>query len=70
MIKRTYSIDSELLDLLINSLDRAAYYCQHATSSINTSWEDEPTASYPGASGYAGATAARVSEYLKQLQTN
>ena len=69
-MERFFSISSSEVEMLTQQLDRAAHYCQHATSSSNTSWHDEPTASYPGASGYAGATARTVSDYLKKLLTN
>lgn len=70
MIERFYTISSSEIEMLITQLDRAAHYCQHAVSSSRTSWHDEPTASYPGASGYAGATARTVSDHLKRLLTN
>jgi hypothetical protein len=69
MIERSYTISGEALEILINHLDRAAHYCEHARSSWETDERDEPTASYPGSSGYAGATARTVSQYLRELTT-
>ena len=43
---------------MLRQLTRAEYYCAHATSSFDPDFDpvhDEPTRSYPGASGYAGA---------------
>ena len=44
---------------MLRYLTKAEYYCAHATSSSDPSVDvvhDEPTRTYPGASGYAGAT--------------
>ena len=44
---------------MLRYLTRAEYYCAHATSSSDPSIDvvhDEPTRTYPGASGFAGAT--------------
>ena len=43
---------------MLRQLTRAEYYCAHAISSFDPTFDevnDEPTRSYPGASGYAGA---------------
>ena len=43
---------------MLRYLTRAEYFCAHATSSFDPSFDlvhDEPTRSFPGASGYAGA---------------
>ena len=52
-------ISREQVDHLIRIMTRAEHYCSHATSSFDPSIDpvhDEPTRTYPGASGYAGAT--------------
>lgn len=44
---------------MLRHLTRAEYYCAHAKSSFDPDVDpvnDEPTRTYPGASGYAGAT--------------
>ena len=44
---------------MLRYLTRAEYYCAHAISSADPDFDpvhDEPTRSYPGANGYAGAT--------------
>jgi len=44
---------------MLRYLTRAEYYCAHAKSQHDPDFDpvhDEPTRSYPGASGYAGAT--------------
>jgi len=52
-------ISKPLVDMLLVQLTRAEYYCAHAKSMNDPSidlLECEPTATYAGASGYAGAT--------------
>ena len=55
------------LDYIIKQLGRAEYYCTHAKSTYDTDYDprDEPTCTYPGASGYAGATCRSVLEMLE-----
>ena len=53
-------ISREQVEQMLVMLHRAEGYCQNARPSTLTSWEDEPTASYPGASGYAGGTMRSV----------
>ena len=60
----------EECDRLIRSLTRAEYYCAHATSASDPTVDivhDEPTRTYPGASGYAGATMRDVLQSLESL---
>ena len=50
-------ISREQVDRLIRILGRAEYYCAHAISSFSDEYDeehDDPTRTYPGASGYAG----------------
>ena len=61
-------ISREECELMIRYLTRAEYYCAHAKSSSDPSIDvvnDEPTATYPGASGYAGATMRDVLQTLE-----
>ena len=52
---------------MIRYLTRAEYYCAHARSAFDPDVDvhDEPTATYPGASGYAGATMRDVLQTLE-----
>ena len=60
-------IPTDELDMIIRQLGRAEYYCAHAKSSLDPTYDphDEPTCTYPGASGYAGATMRSVLEMLE-----
>ena len=53
---------------IIRHLSRAEYYCAHATSTFDPEVDpvnDEPTRTFPGASGYAGATMRDVLQSLE-----
>lgn len=53
---------------MIRYLTRAEYYCAHARSVSDPDIDlvnAEPTATYPGASGYAGATMRTVLQTLE-----
>ena len=45
-------------------LERSIYYCRNAESTRYDDLEQDATATYPGASGYAGSTMALVLEHL------
>ena len=50
-------ISHDECERMIRHLTRAEYYCAHARSSLDPDVDvlhDEPTSTYPGASGYAG----------------
>jgi hypothetical protein len=51
---------------LIQMMSRAEGYCRNAVSTSQLQPEDDPTCSYPGASGYAGAT---LREAIQVLET-
>ena len=52
---------------MLRYLTRAEYYCAHARSSSDPTVDinDDATATYPGASGYAGATMRDVIQTLE-----
>lgn len=53
---------------MLRHLTRAEYYCAHATSSSDPNIDvvhDEPTRTFPGASGYAGATMRDVIQSIE-----
>ena len=53
---------------MIRYLTTAEHYCTHATSHYDPDFDpvhDEPTRSYPGASGYAGATMRDIIQTLE-----
>ena len=52
---------------LLRTLTRAEYYCAHARSSLDptVTQDDEPTTTYPGASGFAGATMRDVIQTIE-----
>ena len=61
-------ISRECCEQMLRTLTRAEYYCAHATSSSDPSVDivhDEPTRTYPGASGYAGATMRDVIQTIE-----
>ena len=51
-------ISREQVDLMLRQMGRAEYYCAHAMSMHSEDYDEnmDPTRTYPGASGYAGAT--------------
>lgn len=49
-------IPSDRLDDVIKQLERAQRYCNDATSVDYNDDDQEPTMTYPGASGYAAGT--------------
>ena len=52
-------ISRDMVDHMITMMGRAEYYCAHAISTFSEDYDeehDDPTRTYPGASGYAGAT--------------
>ena len=58
-------ISRENIGDLITMMKRARGYCLNAQSVKPVMDNDEPTASYPGASGYAGATLGEVISNLE-----
>ena len=58
-------ISRENINDLITMMKRARGYCLSAQSVRACKGNDEPTASYPGASGYAGATLGEVISNLE-----
>lgn len=55
------------VDQLLRLMGRAEYYCAHAISMHSPEYDDEldATRTYPGASGYAGATLREVIQELE-----
>ena len=58
-------ISKDQTEALIRKMARAEYFCSHAVPSSLLGPNDEPTCSYPGASGYAGATLRDVIQTLE-----
>ena len=61
-------ISREECERMIRHLTRAEYYCAHARSSLDPDVDvlhDEPTSTYPGASGYAGGVMRDVLQSLE-----
>ena len=61
-------ISREECERMLRYLTRAEYYCAHATSHHDPDFDpvhDEPTRSYPGASGYAGATMSDIIQTIE-----
>ena len=57
-------ISRENITTMITMMKRARGYCLNAQS-VRTADFDDATASYPGASGYAGATLGEVIDNLE-----
>ena len=55
------------VDQLLRLMGRAEYYCSHAISMHSADYDDQvdATRTYPGASGYAGATLREVIQELE-----
>ena len=55
------------VDQMLRVMGRAEYYCAHAISMHSPDYNDEldATRTYPGASGYAGATLREVIQELE-----
>ena len=63
-------ISKPQVEQMLVQLHRAEGYCSKATSTpaiTESVWDDEPTAYYPGASGYAGAT---MRDIIQTLETH
>ena len=61
-------ISREQIDHMITIMGRAEYYCAHAISTASPDYDeqhDDPTRTYPGASGYAGQTLRDVIQTLE-----
>lgn len=60
-------IPRQRVDQLLRLMGRAEYYCSHAISMHSPDYDDEldATRTYPGASGYAGATLREVIQELE-----
>ena len=61
-------ISRDCCEQMLRSLTRAEYYCAHARSTQDPSIDemhDDCTATYPGASGYAGATMRDIIQTLE-----
>ena len=54
------------VDRMLRLMTRAEGYCRNAVSTSQCDPHDEPTASYAGANGYAGAT---LREVIQELET-
>ena len=54
------------VDRMLRLMTRAEGYCRNAVSSSQCDIHDDATCSYPGASGYAGAT---LREVIQELET-
>ena len=52
---------------MLRFLTRAEYYCAHARSTFDPTIteNDDPTTTFPGASGYAGATMRDVIQTIE-----
>ena len=61
------SLPREQVDQLIRVMGRAEYYCAHAISMHSPEYDEhlDATRTYPGASGYAGATLRDVIQVLE-----
>ena len=59
-------IDRGEADRLLRLMIRAEGYCRNARPTSQCSLNDDATCSYPGASGYAGAT---LREMIQVLET-
>ena len=57
-------INKAELEMLKRQLQRSITFCREAQSTRFEDLEQEPTATYPGASGYAGSTMTTVLEHL------
>ena len=60
-------IDKREVELQISQLQRAIRFCMNAQPSSVCALDDEPTASYPGASGYAMQT---MKDAVQSLESN
>ena len=60
-------ISNDDLDFLRGMLKRSITYCTNATSTDFDDPEQEPTATYPGASGYARQTMIAIQDVLDNL---
>ena len=60
-------IDKREVERQIRQLQRAINYCMNAQPSSLCELDDEPTASYPGASGYACST---MKDAVQSLESN
>lgn len=51
-------ISKSEVELMLRNMTRAEYYCAHAISMHSPEYDEhlDATRTYPGASGYAGAT--------------
>ena len=58
-------INKAELELMKKQLRRSITFCRDAESTRFDDLEQEPTATYPGASGYAGSTMTSVLGHLE-----
>jgi hypothetical protein len=60
-------ISREQVDQLLRQMGRAEYYCAHAISMHSPDYDEnvDPTRTYSGASGYAGATLREAIQVLE-----
>ena len=60
-------ISREQVEQLLRNMGRAEYYCAHAMSMHSPDYNEELvcTRTYPGASGYAGATLREAIQVLE-----
>ena len=68
MEQRMIAISLAECERMLRYLTKAEYYCAHATSSFAPGIDpvhDEPTRTYAGASGFAGATMRDVIQTLE-----
>ena len=66
MDRQMVLIERGTVDRLLRLMVRAEGYCRNAVSTSLCNPEDDATCSYPGASGYAGAT---LREVIQELET-
>ena len=68
MEQQMVAIPFDECERMLRLLTRAEYYCAHARSTFDptVSEDDDPTTTFPGASGYAGAT---MRDVLQTIET-
>ena len=67
MEQRMVTIPFAECERMLRHLTRAEYYCAHARSVFDpgVTEDDDATTTYPGASGYAGATMRDIIQTLE-----
>ena len=57
-------INKAEIELMKKQLQRSISFCRDAQTTRYSDPDQEPTATYPGASGYAGSTMTQILEHL------